>query len=67
MSLLPPRQTGMTETHKEWCQRILDESTNLSVWETDFVESIDLQLRGGRSLSERQAEILERIYSEKTP
>jgi hypothetical protein len=40
---------------------------NLSKWEEDFIDSIKEQWQDRRSLSERQEEILERIYSERTP
>ena len=45
---------------------IADEGRNLSKWEEDFVASLEEQRESGRKLSERQAEILERIYAEKT-
>jgi hypothetical protein len=50
-----------------WIDKIADEGVNLTKWEQEFVESVDEQRTSGRRLSERQAEILERIYSEKTP
>lgn len=50
-----------------WIDKILDEGVNLTKWEEDFVQSLDEQRGNGRRLSERQAEILERIYAEKTP
>jgi hypothetical protein len=55
------------EKHGDWIADIKLHGLNLTKWEEDFVESIDEQLADGRSLSERQAEILERIYAEKTP
>lgn len=39
---------------------------SLSKWEEDFVESVSEQFERRGSLSDRQAEILERIYAEKT-
>ncbi len=39
----------------------------LSAWEQSFIESLREQWDRRRSLSERQVEILDRIYSEKTP
>jgi hypothetical protein len=42
-------------------------SRELTKWEDDFVESLREQFSSSRSrLSERQLEILERIYAEKT-
>ncbi len=49
-----------------WIDRILTEGRNLSKWELDFTESVDDQFRRRGSISERQEEILERIYAEKT-
>ncbi len=50
-----------------WLQKIAEDGVNLDEWETAFVASIAEQLSEGRSLSEKQAAVLERIYSEKTP
>lgn len=50
-----------------WLDKIADEGVNLTPWEEDFVASLEAQRRNGRKLTDRQAEILERIYSEKTP
>lgn len=43
------------------------EARNLSKWEADFIDSIAEQFERRGKLSEKQIEILERIYSEKTP
>lgn len=40
---------------------------NLTAWEEEFIGSLRAQLSAGRQLSERQVEVLERIYAEKTP
>jgi hypothetical protein len=40
---------------------------NLTVWEESFVESLRTQRNAGRALSEKQVEILERIYADRTP
>lgn len=51
-----------------WVETIETEGINLTKWEEDFVQSIRERFDQGRfHLSERQAEILERIYAEKTP
>ncbi len=39
----------------------------LTPWETSFMESITDQFDRSGRLSDRQVEILERIYAEKTP
>lgn len=55
------------EVYKDWLATIEDEASDkLSSWETDFIESIGLWLRSGRQLTQKQAEILERIYADKT-
>ena len=38
----------------------------LTAWELSFTESVSDQLSQGRPLTERQAEILEKIWSEKS-
>jgi len=51
-----------------WLEAIEAEASDeLTPWETDFIDSVGPRLRGGQIPSEKQAEILERIYSEKTP
>ena len=54
-------------TLQDWIERCVHEHTKpLSKWEWSFLESISDQMTRGRELSERQVEILERIYAEKT-
>ncbi len=48
--------TALESPHKE-----------LTAWEEDFLDSLREQRGEGRHLSDRQFEILERIYAEKTP
>lgn len=50
-----------------WIDTINHEGRNLSKWEKDFMESITEQFERTHSLSEKQKEIVERIYAEKTP
>lgn len=51
-----------------WVETIMSQGVNLTKWEEDFVQSIQDRFEEGRfNLSEKQAEILERIYVEKTP
>ena len=50
-----------------WIEIVNTEGRNLTAWERSFMESITDQFEGSGSLSERQTEILERIYAEKTP
>jgi len=62
----------MTNAEKEklyhsWIDACINEhKKRLSKWEEEFLESISDQLDRSGTLSERQAEILERIYAEKT-
>jgi hypothetical protein len=55
------------ELLQQWIDDILEEaSDNLSDWESSFVDSVHSQLNRKGQLSERQEEILEKIYAEKT-
>ena len=52
---------------KSWIDAILEESEEkLTDWERDFVTSVQARNNLGLDLTQRQEEILERIYSEKT-
>lgn len=51
---------------EDWIILVNDEGRNLSKWELGFMESITEQFEKTNSISDRQEEILERIYSEKT-
>jgi hypothetical protein len=55
------------DIHTRWAEYCQEEGRGLTKWEEEFLDSVLNQLRTGRNLSERQAEILERIYVEKTP
>ena len=59
-----PRLQDLTD----WLERSLNEGRNLTDWERGFLEGIHdhLTMRGIMP-SERQIEILERIYTEKVP
>jgi len=62
---LMPKPT--TEILQHWVDTIQEEGLRLTPWEEEFVDSIAERLANRGSLSERQVEILERIYAEKTP
>lgn len=51
---------------REWIELVNTEGRGLTKWEQDFMESITQQFYETASLSDRQEEILERIYSERT-
>jgi uncharacterized membrane-anchored protein len=55
------------EVIESWIEDIISEASDkLTPWETNFVESVSKQLDRTGSLSQKQEEILERIYAEKT-
>lgn len=58
------------QLYQSWIDVIKTDGVNLTKWEEDFVQSIENQLEKNKQreqpLTERQAEILERIYAEKT-
>lgn len=48
----------------EWVDKITgNDPAKYTSWEIEFIESVEEQLKGGRKLSEKQSEILERIYN----
>ena len=55
------------EKWEDWLDAIESDGVNLSPWEEDFIASIRDQVERGRDLSEKQLEIVERIYTERTP
>jgi hypothetical protein len=55
------------EVYASWVNALRDESSErLTSWESDFLDSIEGRLAFHKDLTQRQAEILERIYTEKT-
>lgn len=59
--------TQPPEVIKEWIIMVNDEGFDLTSWEESFMESITDQFDRTQSLSDKQEEILERIYANKTP
>ncbi len=55
----------MTKDRLEWIIRWLDYPL-LSEWEERFVESIEEQFKINGRISDKQEEIIERIYKEKS-
>lgn len=51
---------------EEITRGILDGDVDLNEWETEFIESIGRQVAAGRELSDKQDEILERIWKKVT-
>ncbi len=57
------------EVLRHWLNSLMDPtvlSTALTNWENHFVESLCIQLSMGGVLSQKQHEILENLYAEKT-
>lgn len=51
-----------------WLEAIEVDGVSLTTWEMEFIASLRARFdRGQDRLSETQAEILERIYAERTP
>lgn len=51
----------------DWIEAVNTEGRDLTKWELGFMENITKQFERSANLSDRQEEILERIYAEKTP
>lgn len=61
----------MTEDYRlkhvwEWLEIIRERGIELTEWETNFIQSCYDQWERKRTLSEKQIDIIERIYTEKT-
>lgn len=55
------------EVLQQWIDDIIEEaSDDLTDWETKFVDDMRIRVLNKWQLSQRQEEILERIYAEKT-
>lgn len=54
------------QVYQSWVDALNENIDELTKWEEDFVDSIAERLQRKVNLTERQAEVLERIYSEKT-
>lgn len=53
-------------TYLQWAQFILNHGRDVNAWEQSFTKDQERNLNRGLNLSQRQAEILERIYADKT-
>lgn len=57
------------EKDQAFCKRIvgdlLELEEGLTEWEIDFLESLSSQLEEGRTLTERQKEVLDRVYEDR--
>lgn len=52
---------------QEWINKVNEEGRGLTPWEVDFMESITDQFETCGRLTDKQEEVLERIYANKTP
>lgn len=55
------------EQLKRFVSELQEAGLELSKWEEGFLESVADKLSKNWTLSERQIEILERLYADKTP
>ena len=55
-----------TETIQEFLDALENPKKNLTFWESNFVTSVSDQFAHTGSLSDKQFEVLENIYTEKT-
>ena len=55
------------EVIEHWIRTINESGVNLTKWEEDFVDSVGEQFSKYRRISDKQEDILERIYAERTP
>lgn len=65
--MTPPPKKRTADDVDVMLETVLREGVNLTTWEESFIESLSTQLGLGRSLTEKQLAILERIYAERTP
>lgn len=58
--------TQPKEVIQQWIDHVNNNGINLSKWELDFMESITEFFHERSWISDKQEEILERIYTDKT-
>ena len=64
---IPRNEHSDASEWDHWIDTIKDQGVNLTIWEEEFIEHMD-DLRGsGRTLTEKQSRIVERIYADRTP
>ena len=56
----------MNEDHEAMINDCADHESRLTTWEADFIVSLQDRLGAERELSERQAEVLEKIWNKVT-
>lgn len=69
MGLIPKRSLydghALQATHLQWWETIETQGVNLTVWEEEFIENVGPILKTGGTLTERQAQTLEDIYTKR--
>ena len=63
---MPPPRTDKQKLIEQMLQALETPSKELTKWEENFLESLNEQYQTRGTLSDRQMEVLDRIYSEKT-
>lgn len=53
---------GLTDEHEDMVNDCLARDSKLSEWEQDFIRSIHEQLEDGRTLTAKQAGVLDNIW-----
>ena len=56
-----------SEVLRQWAEAIQDHGRGLTTWEMEFVGDVADRLDRDLPLSEKQEEVLERIYADRTP
>jgi hypothetical protein len=57
---------NQVEDIRHWIETVNTEARGLTKWEEDFMASVTEQFQERGWISDRQEEIVERIYAEKT-
>ena len=54
------------EEVRKWIKACQEDGKGITAWENEFLDSVSAQLEKKGTLSDKQVEIIERIYAEKT-
>lgn len=66
MAPVSKKKRPSKEVLAQWIDEVNTHGKRLTDWEKNFMESLTNQFEETNSLSEKQEEILERIYADKT-
>jgi hypothetical protein len=58
--------TRPKEVIEDWINQVNEKGLDLTKWEEDFMEFLTEQFKNRGSVSDKQEEILERIYTDRT-